>query len=63
MTVSLRSLSNDAYKYIVTMSKHYTSQDATDRLFNPVHWFQFADDAAVVTTDELEKSTPLKLFY
>ena len=63
MTVSLRSLSNDEYKYIVTMSKRYTSQDATDRLLNPVRWFQFADDAAVVTTDKLEKSTPLKLFY
>ena len=29
----------------------FSTHDATDRLFKPIHWFQFADDAAVVTTD------------
>ena len=32
----------------------FSTHDSTDRLFNPIHWFQFADDAAVVTTDERE---------
>ena len=32
----------------------FTSHDTFDCLFNPVHWFQFADDAAVVTTNERE---------
>ena len=30
----------------------FSTHDSTDRLFNPIHQFQFADDAAVVTTDE-----------
>ena len=32
------------------------------RLFNPVHWFQFADDAAVVTTNERENQLLLNCF-
>ena len=32
----------------------FSTHDATDRLFTPIHWFQCADDAAVVITDECE---------
>ena len=28
--------------------------DETDRLFNPIHWLQFLDDAAIVMTYERE---------
>ena len=40
----------------------FSSHDATDCLFNPIHWFQFADDAAVVTTDERENQLLLTCF-
>ena len=30
----------------------FSPYDENDRLFHPVHWFQFADDAAVITTNE-----------
>ena len=30
----------------------FSPHDENDRLYNPIHWFQFTDDAAVVTTDE-----------
>ena len=40
----------------------FSSHDATDRLFNPIHWLQFADDAAVVTTDERENQLLLNCF-
>ena len=40
----------------------FSSRDATDRLFNLIHWFQFADDAAVVTTDERENQLLLNCF-
>ena len=40
----------------------FSSHGATDRLFNPIHWFQFADDAAVVTTDERENQLLLNCF-
>ena len=36
--------------------------DENDRLFHPVHWFQFADDAAVVTTNERENQLLLNCF-
>ena len=32
-------------------------------MFNPVLWCQFADDAAVITTNEKEKSATFKLFH
>ena len=32
----------------------FSSHDKLDCLFKPIHWFQFADDAAVVTTNERE---------
>ena len=32
----------------------FSPHDENDRLFHPVHWFHFADDAAVVTTNESE---------
>ena len=32
----------------------FSPHDENDCLYNPIHWFQFADDAAVVTTDERE---------
>ena len=40
----------------------FSTHDATDRLFKPIHWFQFADDAAVVTTDERENQLLLNCF-
>ena len=40
----------------------FSTHDSTDRLFNPIHWFQFADDAAVVTTDERENQLLLNCF-
>ena len=40
----------------------FSSHDAADRLFNPIHWFQFADDAAVVITDEHENQLLLDCF-
>ena len=32
----------------------FSAYDKLDCLFKPVHWFQFADDATVVTTNERE---------
>ena len=40
----------------------FSSHDTTDRLFNPIHWFQFADDAAAVTTDERENQLLINCF-
>ena len=40
----------------------FSTHDTTDRPFNPIHWFQFADDAAVVTTDERENQLLLNCF-
>ena len=40
----------------------FSTHDENDRLFNPTHWFQFADDAAVVTTDERENQLLLNCF-
>ena len=40
----------------------FSPHDEHDRLFNPVHWFIFADDAAVVTTNERENQLLLNCF-
>ena len=40
----------------------FSPHDENDRLYNPIHWFQFADDAAVVTTDERENQLLLNCF-
>ena len=40
----------------------FSAYDKLDCLFNPVHWFQFADDAAVVTTNERENQPLLNCF-
>ena len=36
--------------------------DENDRFYNPIHWFQFADDAAVVTMDERENQLLLNCY-
>ena len=46
------------YYYYYFFSPH----DASDRLFHPIHWFQFADDEAVVTSDERENQLLLNCF-
>ena len=40
----------------------FSPHDENDRLFHPVHWFQFADDAAVITTNERENQLLLNCF-
>ena len=40
----------------------FSPHDGNDRLFHPVHWFQFADDAAVITTNERENQLLLNCF-
>ena len=40
----------------------FSPHDKNDRLFHPIHWFQFADDAAVVTTNERENQLLLNCF-
>ena len=40
----------------------FSPHDENDRLYNPIHWFQFADDAAVFTTDERENQLLLNFF-
>ena len=40
----------------------FSPYDENDCLYNPIHWFQFADDAAVVTTDERENQLLLNCF-
>ena len=39
-----------------------STHDATDRLFKLINWFQFDDDAAVVTIDERENQLLLNYF-
>ena len=34
----------------------FSPPDASDRLYHPIHWFQFPDDTAVVTSDEQKTS-------
>ena len=40
----------------------FSQHDSSDRLFYPIHCFQFADDAAVVTSDERENRLLLNCF-
>ena len=40
----------------------FSPHEDNDRLFHPVHWFQFADDAAVITTNERENHLLLNCF-
>ena len=40
----------------------FCAYNKLDCLFKPVHWFQFADDAAVVTTNESENQLLLNCF-
>ena len=44
------------------MQLGFSSHDKLDCLFKPIHWFQFADDAAVVTTNEHENQLLLNCF-
>ena len=44
------------------MQLGFSSHDKLDCLFKPIHWFQFADDAAVVTTNERENQLLLNYF-
>ena len=40
----------------------FSPHDENDRLYHPIHWFQVADDAAIVTTDERENQLLLNCF-
>ena len=40
----------------------FSTHDQLDCLFTPVHWFQFADDAAVISTNEQESQLLLNCF-
>ena len=40
----------------------FSPHDENDGLYNPIHWFQYTDDAAVVTTDERENQLLLNCF-
>ena len=40
----------------------FSDHDGTNHLFNPVHWFQFADDAAVISSSERENQLLLNWF-
>ena len=53
----IQFIKQDKYKQL-----GFSPHDTTNRLFNPIHWFQFADDAAVVTTDERENQLLLNCF-
>ena len=53
----IQVIKQDKYKQL-----GFSTHDSTDSLFNPIHWFQFADDAAVVTTDERENQLLLNCF-
>ena len=53
----IQVIKQDKYKQL-----GFSTHDSTDRLFNPIHWFQFADDAAVVSTDERENQLLLNCF-
>ena len=45
------------------MQKTWLSpHNENDRLLHPVNWFQFADDAAIITTNELENQLLLNCF-
>ena len=40
----------------------FSGHDGTNHLFNPVHWFQFADDAAVISSTGRENQLLLNCF-
>ena len=40
----------------------YSNSNDSGLLFRPLHWFQFADDAAVITGDERENQLLLNCF-
>ena len=40
----------------------FSDHDGTNHLFNPAHWFQFADDAAVISSSERENQLLLNCF-
>ena len=40
----------------------FSVHDGSDRMLQPVHWFQFADDAAVITSGEKENQILLNCF-
>ena len=44
------------------MQLRFSSHDKLDCLFKPIHWFQFADDAAFVTINEREIQLLLNCF-
>ena len=48
---------SDKYKQL-----GFSPHDGNNRMFQPVHWFQFADDAAVVTSGEKENQLLLNSF-
>ena len=43
-------------------SEKYQQFGFSGKLLNPVHWFQFADDAAVITSQESENQHLLNRF-
>ena len=46
----------------IPVRKGFSFHYKLDCLFKPIHWFQFADDAAVVTTNERENQLLLNCF-
>ena len=40
----------------------FSPHDENDRLFHPVHWFQFADNAAVITINDRENQLLVNCF-
>ena len=44
-------------------SDHYRQFGFSHKLLNPIHWFQFADDASVITSLETENQHLLNRFY
>ena len=40
----------------------FVDHDGIDHLFNPVHWFQFTDDTAVISSPERENQLLLHCF-
>ena len=54
---SIQFIRQEKYKQL-----GFSSHDAFDCLFKRVNWFQFADDVAVVTTNERENQLLLNCF-
>ena len=53
----IQYIKSDKYKQL-----GFSPRDGNDRMFQPVHWFQFADNAAVVTGGEKENQILLNCF-